>query len=173
MIEAALTDYPSTYKQLSYLKKVTGNLLFSSAYCQSLFAFAFCFVELFQYHKYFFGNIFSINFGLLKKLSKETVQNDCSKSAEERLLPEDLNWSLVVDSFLSRYPSDTDNQIYLKSKTRIWNPILLVLILCTASLAWLNVWYIGCLKFVIIRTPFITTQKTLSPMLLKIHICHF
>ena len=36
-------------------------------------------------------------------------------------------------SFLSRYPSDTDNQIYSNSKIRIWNPILLALILCTAS----------------------------------------
>ena len=36
-------------------------------------------------------------------------------------------------SFLSRYPSDTVNQIYSNSKTRIWNLVVLVLILCTAS----------------------------------------
>ena len=40
---------------------------------------------------------------------------------------------MVFVSFLSRYPSDTDNQIYLKSESRIWNSISLVLILCSAS----------------------------------------
>ena len=54
-------------------------------------------------------------------------------SAGELLLPQDLGWTLVFVSFLSRYPSDTDNQIYSNSETRIWNSILLVLILCTAS----------------------------------------
>ena len=44
-----------------------------------------------------------------------------------------VDWTLVFVSFLSRYPSDTDNQIYSNSETRIWNPMLLVLILCTAS----------------------------------------
>ena len=36
-------------------------------------------------------------------------------------------------SFLSRFSCDADNQILSNSETRIWNPILLVLILCTAS----------------------------------------
>ena len=40
---------------------------------------------------------------------------------------------MVFVSFLSRHISDTDNQIYSNSETRIWNPTLLVLIWCTAS----------------------------------------
>ena len=82
-----------------------------------------------------FWNNFSINFELLKKLPNrqcKTIAQSLS-SAEELLLPQDLHWTLVFVSFLSRYPSDTDNQIYSNSETRIWNPILLVLILCTAS----------------------------------------
>ena len=48
-------------------------------------------------------------------------------SAAELLLPQDLDWTLVFVSFLSRYPSDTDSQIYSNSGTR---PCM---ILCTAS----------------------------------------
>ena len=55
------------------------------------------------------------------------------RQLENYFFPQDLDWRLVFVSFLSRYPSDTDNQIYSNSETRIWNPILLVLILCTAS----------------------------------------
>ena len=54
-------------------------------------------------------------------------------SSGELLLPQDIDWTLVFISFLSRHPSHTDNQIYLNNKTRIWNPILLALILCTVS----------------------------------------
>ena len=63
------------------------------------------------------------------------MQNDRSKSF--------ASWSTTssprsrlnsgVVSFLSRYPCNTNNQIYSNRKIRIWNPILLVLILCTAS----------------------------------------
>ena len=56
----------------------------------------------------------------------------------------DLNWTLVFVSFLSRYPADTDNQIYSNSGTRIWNPILLVLILCNASFQ-ICLWISPCL----------------------------
>ena len=68
-------------------------------------------------------------------MSKETVQNDHSKSfvSWRTTSSQDLDWTLVFVSFLSRYPSDTDNQIYLKSESRIWNSISLVLILCSAS----------------------------------------
>ena len=44
-----------------------------------------------------------------------------------------MHETLVSGSFLSRYPSDTDNQIYPNSKTRNPDSILLVLISCTAS----------------------------------------
>ena len=54
-------------------------------------------------------------------------------SAGELHLPQDLDCTLVFVSFLIRYPSDIDNQIYSSSETRIWNSILLVLILWTAS----------------------------------------
>ena len=56
-----------------------------------------------------------------------------SLSSAGELLPQYLDWTLVFVSFLSRYPFDTENQIYLNSKTRTWNPILLVMILRTAS----------------------------------------
>ena len=64
-------------------------------------------------------------------------------SAGELLLPQDLDWTLVFAFFLSRYLSDTDNQIYSNSKTRIWNSILLVLILCTASFQ-ICLWISSC-----------------------------
>ena len=59
--------------------------------------------------------------------------------------PQGLNWTLVFVSFLKRYPSDTDNQIYSNSEIRIWNPILLVLILCTASF---QIWTSPCVHHV-------------------------
>ena len=65
-------------------------------------------------------------------------------SAGELLLPQDLDWTLVFVSFLNRYPSDTDNQIYSSSETRIWNHTLLVLILCTASFQILSLNFIMC-----------------------------
>ena len=43
-------------------------------------------------------------------------------SAGELLLPQDLDWSLAFVSFLSRYPSDTDNQIYSNSETKNLRP---------------------------------------------------
>ena len=46
-------------------------------------------------------------------------------------------------SFLSRYSPDTGNQIYLNCKTRIWNLILLVLILCT-TLFQICLWISPC-----------------------------
>ena len=59
-IKAALTDYPSICKPLYYLKKGTHNLPFSSAYRRSFLAFAFCWLELFQYHKCLFGIVFQL-----------------------------------------------------------------------------------------------------------------
>ena len=61
-----------------------------------------------------------------KDLSKSSVSWRATSSPRLRL-------NLVFVSSLRRYPSDTDNQIYWNSETRIWNPILLVLISCTAS----------------------------------------
>ena len=55
------------------------------------------------------------------------------RQLENYFFPQDLDWTLVFVSFLSRYPSDTDTQIYSNTKTRIWNPILLVFIWCTVS----------------------------------------
>ena len=54
-----------------------------------------------------------------------------------------LDWTLVFVSFLSIYPSDTDNQNYSNIKTRIRNPISLVLILCTASFQ-ICLWISSC-----------------------------
>ena len=40
-------------------------------------------------------------------------------SAGKLLLPRDLDWTLVFASFPSRYPSDTDNQIFAKPEFEI------------------------------------------------------
>ena len=98
-------------------------------------AFAFCWLEMFQYHKCIFGIGFELTlyyYDSCKNRQCKTISPSPS-STGELLLPQDLDWSLIFDSFLSRYPSNTDNQIYSNSKTRIWNPILLVLVLCAAS----------------------------------------
>ena len=83
----------------------------------------------------FFGIGFELTleyYDSCKNRQCKTISQSPSSTGEQ-LLPQDLDWSLIFDSFLSRYPSNTDNQIYSNSKTRIWNPILLVLILCAAS----------------------------------------
>ena len=82
-----------------------------------------------------FWNSFSINFGLLKNCQNRKGKTivPSQQSAGELLLPQDLDWTLVFVSFLRKYPSDTDNHVYSNNKTKIWNPTLLVLILCTAT----------------------------------------
>ena len=121
MIKAALTEYPSFCKPLYYLKKGTRNLLFSSAYRWSYWAFAFCWLELFQHYKCLFGRAFQLTLDYSKSCQNrqcKTIAPSLS-STRELLLPQDLDWTTVFAAFLSRCPSDTDNQIYSKSKTKI------------------------------------------------------
>ena len=66
--------------------------------------------------------------------------------------------TLLFVSFLSRYPSDTDNQIYSNSETSIWNPILLVLILCTASFE-MCLWSSPCIHQYFAHYHSIETRK--------------
>ena len=76
-------------------------------------------------------NSFSINLGLFKSCQNRQCKTifPSLSSAGELLLPKELHWTLVFGSFWSRYPSDTDNQIYSNSETGI----LKLLLLCTAS----------------------------------------
>ena len=130
------TDRLSIHLQAIVLpEKRNENLLFWSAYCWSFLTFAFCFLELFQYNKCLFGTVFQLTLDYYKSCQNRQCKMIAPilLSAGELLFPHDLNWTLVFVSFLSRYPSNTDNQIYSNSETRIWNPILLVLILCTVS----------------------------------------
>ena len=61
MMKAALSDYPSIWKPLYYLKYGTRNLPFSFAYRRSFLAFSFCWLEVFRYHKRLFGMVFQLN----------------------------------------------------------------------------------------------------------------
>ena len=93
MIKAALTDYPSICKPLYDLKKGTRNLPFLSAYRQSFLAFAFCWLELFQYHKCLFGIVFQLVLDYQKRCQnrqRKTIAPSLS-SAGELLLSQDLN----------------------------------------------------------------------------------
>ena len=130
------TDRLSIHLQAIVLpEKRNENLLFWSAYCWSFLTFAFCFLELFQYNKCLFGIVFQLTLDYYKSCQNRQCKMIAPilLSAGELLLPHDLNWTLVFVSFLSRYPSNTDNQIYSNSETRIRNLILLVFILYTAS----------------------------------------
>ena len=55
-------------------------------------------------------------------------------------------------------PSDTDNQMYSNSQTRIWNPILLVLILCTTSFQ-ICLWISPCVHQCFAHYHLIAPQK--------------
>ena len=114
MTKTPLIDYPFICKSFYNLKKGTLNLPSSSAYRQSFLAFAFCWLGLFQYHKCLFGIVFQLTLDYWK-----SCQNRQSKriapslsSAGELLILQDRDWTPMFVFFLSRYPSDTDNQIY-------------------------------------------------------------
>ena len=106
-----------------------------------------------------FWNRLSINFRLLTWQNRQckTIAPSLS-SAGELLLPQDVDWTLVFVSFLSRYPSDTDNHIYSNCETRIWNPILLVLILCTASFQ-ICLWIFPCVHQSFVHNHSISPRK--------------
>ena len=88
------------------------------------------------------------------------MQNDCSKSSVSRRTTSYPRPRLNsgVFSLLSRYPSDTDNQIYSNNETRIWNPILMVLIVRTASLH-ICLWVSPCVHQCFDRFHLIAPQE--------------
>ena len=123
------TDQSSIHLQVTVLPE-NRNSQFLRLICWLSIIFGICFLlaRTIPIPQIFFRTI------------KKVVKMDSAKRSlnvfrqlENYFFPQDLDWTLVFVSFLSRYPSDTDNQIYSNSKTRIWNPILLVFIWCTAS----------------------------------------
>ena len=156
MIKAALTDYPSICKPLHYLRKSQLKRNSQSPFfiCLSSIIFGICFLlaRTVPIPLMPFWSSFSINFGLLKSCQNRQCRTVAPilSSAGELLLPLELEWTLVFVSFLRRYPSDTDNQIYSNSETRIRNPILLIIDFCTASFQ-IFLWISPCAHHVFIN----------------------